>query len=198
LHGPPSRTKRAKRKAAPVAADGGGGGARAVHPRSRFGTRVALAGRLSAGRADRGRSRRRVVRAGTAASALRPGSADVQRPQRECGDRGCCRVLVRHAPRSCGAADLGSRWLQRRWRRPFGDFLQPSAPRTIKKQRAAWQQTIGSPRVWIVDRKSGKRFVRLKADLEASGAAAWDRSWNAQPRVVEFDLPLSRIQDEPP
>ncbi|HET6334517.1 MAG TPA: hypothetical protein VFG30_14940 [Polyangiales bacterium] len=59
----------------------------------------------------------------------------------------------------------------------------------IKKRRAAWQQTIGSPRVWIVDRKSGKRFVRLKADLEARGVAAWGRSWNAQLRVVEFDLP---------
>jgi uncharacterized membrane protein len=68
--------------------------------------------------------------------------------------------------------------------RPFAKI-----PVLIKKRREAWRLTIGSPRVWIVDRKSGTRFVRLKADLEARGVAAWDRRWNEQLRVVEFDLP---------
>ena len=66
---------------------------------------------------------------------------------------------------------------------PFAEI-----PVVIKQRRNAWKQAAGAQRVWLVDRKSGRRFARVKRDLEKRGVVAWDRAWNERVRVVELDL----------
>jgi 4-amino-4-deoxy-L-arabinose transferase-like glycosyltransferase len=62
-----------------------------------------------------------------------------------------------------------------------------SIPVTVRRRRNAWKQVGDATRVWIIDRKDGRRFKRLKRGLEQRGQLGWERSWLGI-RVVEFDF----------
>jgi mannosyltransferase len=67
--------------------------------------------------------------------------------------------------------------------RPFAEI-----PFAIRQPgRRVWTQLGGATRVWIVDRKSGRRFVRLRRELETRARTVWDRAWHDQIRVIELE-----------